>query len=278
MNIDAHQHFWRYNEEEFGWINDAMSVIRRDFLPKHLSNEIEKAGIDGVISVQARQSLEETQWLLQLAGENDFIKGVVGWVDLGSEKIAEQLEEFSKNPKLVGVRHVVQDEPDDRFMMGDDFRRGIKLLPDFDLTYDILIFEKHLSIACKFVDLFPSQRFVLDHMAKPLIREGKLEPWKTNIRRLAAYPNVYCKVSGMVTEADWNQWKTEDFLPYLDVVFEAFGPERIMFGSDWPVCTLAATYQQVMEIISKYIRQFSAEEQAAILGKNAQRFYKLKNA
>jgi len=236
---------------------------------------LDSGGIEGTVAVQARQTLDETEWLLQLADNYSLIKGVVGWVDLRSPKLRGQLELFCAHPKFRGVRHVVQDEPDDRFMLREDFVRGLGMLAEFDLTYDILIFPRHLPVACELVARFPDQRFVLDHIAKPFIKDQKVTPWDGDIRRLAAFPNVFCKVSGMVTEADWHQWQPADFRPYLDVVFAAFGSRRIMFGSDWPVCTLAGTYADVLEIVSDYVQQLSEEEQADVWGETARRFYGL---
>lgn len=275
MKIDAHQHFWRYSAQEYGWIDSQMAVLKKDFLPANLAPLLNAAGIEGTVAVQARQTLAETDWLLELAGQSPLIKGVVGWVELRSPNLAEQLQKFSRRPKFKGVRHVVQDEPDDQFMLGSAFVRGIGLLAEFDLTYDILIYPKHLPVACRLVDKFPRQPFVLDHIAKPLIKNNILTPWEADIRRLAEFPNVYCKVSGMVTEANWQQWQPADFWPYLDVVFEAFGPQRLMFGSDWPVCTLAGSYAQVVNLLADYTRRLSAAEQAAVWGETAQRFYRL---
>jgi L-fuconolactonase len=275
MNIDAHQHFWRYNEREYGWMGPGMETLKRDHLPPDLLPLLRSAGFDGAIAVQARQVLEETRWLLDLADRYSFIQGVVGWVDLRSPQLHQQLESFAAHPKLRGVRHVVHDEPDDQFMLREDFVRGISMLSEFYLTYDLLLFPKHLPAACELVKQFPDQRFVLDHIAKPLIKDGILEPWATDLRKLAAFPNVLAKASGMVTEANWSTWKPGDFTPYLDVVFELFGVERVMIGSDWPVCTVAATYGQVMSIVADFIRQFSLDEQEQILGENARRFYGL---
>lgn len=277
MKIDAHQHFWEYSVEDYGWINEDMYLLRKDLLPQNLKPILDDNQFDGTIAVQARQSLVETQWLLKLADENEFIKGVVGWVDLRSNKLDEQLSEFSKHPKFVGVRHVVQDEPDDNFLLRPNFLTGIEKLAKYNLTYDILIFEKHLPVACEFVKHFPEQPFVIDHIAKPLIKKGDLEPWAENIRKLAEFPNVWCKVSGMVTEADWEDWTSRTFFPYLDVVFDAFGANRIMFGSDWPVCLLAATYAEVVAILKDYLdlKDFTDAEQAAILGENTRRFYQV---
>jgi L-fuconolactonase len=273
MKIDAHQHFWKYNPDEYGWIDDEMKVLKRDFLPDDLSPALKLAGFDGSIVVQARQCLDETRWLLNLAGRNDFIKGVVGWVDLCSPEIEVQLAEFSRNPKLVGVRHVVHDEPDDDFMARSDFQYGISLLSKYNLTYDLLIFPKHLSLATELVKKFPDQKFVLDHIAKPQIKNKRLSPWKDNIRGLALLPNVYCKLSGMVTESDWKQWTSADFTPYLDIVVDAFGTERLLIGSDWPVCTLAGSYAEVMQIVIEYIARLDSAQQQLILGQNAIRLY-----
>lgn len=274
--IDAHQHFWQYDPVEYGWINDAMASLRRDFLPSDLKPLLDEWGFGGCVAVQARQTLDETRWLLDLASQNAFIRGVVGWVDLRSAQLGEQLREFTLNPKLVGVRHVVQDEPDDAFMLRADFRGGIAQLADFNLAYDILIYPRQLKAALKLAAEFPQQRFVLDHIAKPLIAQGALEPWNTEIRALGQLSNVWCKVSGMVTEARWKEWRPLDFHPYLDVVFEAFGPGRIMIGSDWPVCTVAAGYGSTMRIVTDYIAQFSREQQDAVLGENCAEFYRLR--
>ncbi len=276
MHIDAHQHFWFYNRREFDWIDDAMASLRRDFLPAALKPELDRAGFQGCVAVQARQTLEETRWLLELAASSPFILGVVGWVDLQSPQVRSQLQELAANPRLVGVRHVVQGEPDDRFLLRPEFMRGIAALEEFDLAYDILIYTRHLPVAAEFVGQFPRQRFVLDHLAKPPIRSGSLHPWTDGIRRLAAFPNVYCKLSGMVTEADWQRWQPGDMTPYLDVAFECFGPERLMIGSDWPVCTVAASYGRAMQVVKDYRGRHTEQVREAVLGGNAQRFWKLK--
>jgi L-fuconolactonase len=276
MRIDAHQHFWRYNTDEFDWIDNYMSALRRDFLPGDLKPELEGAGFHGSIAVQTRQSLEETRWLLELAESSPLILGVVGWVDLRSPDIRSQLREFSGNPKLVGVRHIVQSEPDDRFMLRPEFLRGIGALEEFDLAYNILIYPKHLPVAVEFVTHFPRQRFVLDHLAKPLIKSGSIQPWEAGMRDLARLPNVFCKLSGMVTEADWRNWKPEHMAPYLDIALSCFGPERLMIGSDWPVCTVAASYAQTMNVVLRYFEPYPANVQDAVFGGNAQRFWKLK--
>lgn len=275
MKIDAHQHFWQYNAEEYAWIGPGMEVLKKDHLPSHLAPFLAEAGIEGTVTVQARQTLTETEWLLELAEQHSFIKGVVGWVDLRSSKLSEQLERFRAHPKFCGVRHIVQDEPDDQFMLGENFIRGLGLLAEFDLAYDILIFPRHLPVACELVQQFPRHRFVLDHIAKPFIADRLVTPWDAAIRRLAANPNVFCKVSGMITEADWQQWQPVDFRPHLDVVFDAFGSKRIMFGSDWPVCTLAGTYVEVFGLVADYVGQLSETEQADVLGDTAKRCYGL---
>jgi len=276
MRIDAHQHFWRYNADEFGWIDDSMSSLRRDFGPDDLKLELERAGFQGSIAVQARQSLEETRWLLELAEDSPLILGVVGWVDLCSPDVRLQLQTFAGNPKLVGIRHVVQSEPDERFLLLPEFLRGISLLEEFDLAYDILIYPQHLPVAVEFVRHFPRQRFVLDHLAKPLIKSASIHPWEAGIRELAKFPNVCSKLSGMVTEADWQNWRPEDLKPYLDIALDNFGPERLMIGSDWPVCTVAASYKQTMSVVLDYLYKYPVNVQDAVLGGNAQRFWKLK--
>lgn len=275
MHIDAHQHFWRYNPAHYEWIDDSMATLRRDFLPEHLKPELERAGFEGSIAVQARQAPEETLWLLELAESTPWILGVVGWVDLRSPEVRSQLKELARNPKLVGVRHIVQSEPDDRFLLQPDFLRGISVLEEFDLAYDILIYTKHLSVAAEFVERFPRQRFVLDHLAKPPIKSGNIDSWAQGIERLAAFPNVFCKLSGLVTEADWKHWEPEHIVPFLDVAFESFGADRLMIGSDWPVCLVAAPYAQAIEVVKNYLLQKKPEVQERILGGNARRFWHL---
>lgn len=275
MRIDAHQHFWKYNTSDYSWISDQMEVLKRDFLPDNLFHELKGINFDGSIAVQARQSLEETRWLLKIAGNYEFVRGVVGWIDLCSEDSEKQLNEFTKNKKFAGVRHVLQDEPDERFMLSNSFLKGIDILGKYNLVYEILILPKHLAIADKLVERFPGQKFVLDHIAKPLIKEGTISPWKKEIQKLARHPNLSCKLSGMVTEADWKGWKRKDFVPYLDVVFEAFGPSRLMIGSDWPVCTVSSSYNKTLEIVIDYIKNFSQTDRDMILGNNAMRIYKL---
>ena len=273
MRLDAHQHFWKYSPAEYGWINDKMSALKRNFLPQDLQPLLSAAGFDGSIAVQARQDLTEARWLLELAEQNDTIKGVVGWVDLRSPELPAQLDQLASHSKFAGVRHIVQDEPDDEFMLRADFQNGLTRLRDYGLTYDLLLHPRHLPVAVKLVRKLPEQRFVLDHIAKPFISDGAIEPWNRDIRELASFENVWCKVSGMVTEARWKHWRADDFRPYLDVVFEAFSSCRIMIGSDWPVCTLSAGYEETMALVKAYIGQTGAEEQEAILGGNCARFY-----
>ncbi len=252
-----------------------MAALRRDFLPNHLQPELESCGIHGSIAVQARQSLEETRWLLELAESSKWILGVVGWVDLRSPEVQSQLKALTRNPKLVGVRHIVQSEPDDRFLLQPDFLRGISALEEFDLAYDILIYTKHLPVAAEFVQRFPRQRFVLDHLAKPPIKSGDIDFWAQGIRRLAEFPNLFCKLSGLVTEADWQQWEPEQIVPFLDVAFEAFGPDRLMVGSDWPVCLVASSYARWAEVVKTYLLGRKPEYRDSVLGGNAQRFWRL---
>jgi L-fuconolactonase len=278
MNIDSHQHFWRYDAIRDNWITDEMSILKRDFLPEDLIPQLVSNGIDGCVAVQADQSERETMFLLNLAAEHAEIKGVVGWVDLRSPGLAERLEYFSQFQKLRGFRHVAQAEPDDRFLIQDDFVRGVRQLARFGFTYDILIYPRQLPAAIELVNKLPEQRFVLDHMAKPIIREKKIQPWAGQIQTIAANPNVYCKVSGLATEADWHKWRDSDFTPYLDTVFEAFGPDRLMFGSDWPVCLLAAKYEKVKALPANYVEKLPVDEEKKLFGLNAISFYSLKTA
>jgi len=275
MRIDTHQHFWQYRSDEYGWIDDSMAKLRRDFLPLHLQPELEDAGFDACVAVQARQTLEETRWLLELASSSPFILGVIGWVDLQVADVRAQLQQSAGNPKLVGVRHIVQSEPDERFLIRPEFLRGIAALEEFGLTYDILIYPKHLPVAAEFVSGFPRQRFVLDHLAKPFIKKQEMEPWKSDLQRLAKFPNVYCKLSGLVTEADWQEWQPGHIFPYLEVAMSCFGPERMMIGSDWPVCTVAASYSRTMKVIYEFISGCPDEVRDGILGENAMRFWRL---
>ena len=274
MVIDSHHHFWTYDHVEFDWIDDSMGTIRRSFLPNDLRAEIDQVGIDGVVSVQARQILEETDFLLEQANANDFIKGVVGWIPLADTNITEVLDRYKNADKLKAVRHVVQGEPDG-FLDDEAFNRGIQALQAQDLVYDVLIFERQLEETIRFVDRHPKQVFVLDHIAKPKIKINQLDPWQANISELAKRDNVRCKLSGMVTEADFENWTEQQLRPYLDTVLAAFGPERLMFGSDWPVCLVASAYKRWYDLICEYIQPLSSDEKASIMGDTAIRVYKL---
>lgn len=275
MRIDSHQHFWLYNAIRHDWINEDMQAIRRDFLPSHLQPILAKNDFDGCVAVQAEQVVGENEFLLKLAAEHPFIKGVVGWVDLQAEDIDEQLSHYRQFPLIKGFRHVLQGEADRSLMLRPQFRQGIAALQKAGFTYDLLIFPDQIQICTELVSEFPNQPFVLDHIAKPYIRDGKIDQWAADIKALAQHPNVCCKVSGMVTEANWKAWHKEDFTPYLDVVVSAFGTDRLLFGSDWPVCNVAGGYDEVVSIVQDYFASFTASEQAAIWGENAARFYRL---
>jgi L-fuconolactonase len=277
MILDAHHHLWKFNDAEYGWMDETMSILKRDYLPADLEKQLDGPGVSGTIAVQARQTVEETRWLLEMAGQHSFIKGVVGWVDICSDQLSKQLDQLSSHPLLVGVRHVIHDEPDDDFMLRPAFIKGMEKLVQHNLTYDLLIFPRHLQRAIDLVSLFPDQRFILDHMAKPQIRSGILVPWQEEMAALADLPNVWCKVSGMVTEANIEQWKYEDFIPYLDTVAETFGPDRIMIGSDWPVCRLAGEYQQIMDIPVRYFNALDPDEKEKVFGLNCADCYELTN-
>jgi L-fuconolactonase len=273
--IDAHHHLWKYSREQYPWMADNMDVLRRDFLVDDLSKVLQDTGIRGVVTVQARQMVEETEWLLALAECNDFIRGVVGWVPLVEEGIRGRLEKLSRHPKLKAVRHVLHDEPDNFYMLREDFNRGIAHLKDFNLRYDILVFEHHLPQTVEFVDRHPQQVFIVDHIAKPRINDKILTPWRENIIKLARRENVYCKLSGMVTAANWVGWTEKDLRPYFEIVIEAFGPGRLMFGSDWPVVLLASSYQRWVEMVQRAISGLSMDEQARILSDTAKEAYRL---
>jgi L-fuconolactonase len=276
MTIDAHHHFWKYSPQEYAWIDDAMSAIRRDFLPADLAREIKQADVDTVISVQARQSLDETRWLLDLARAYPFIAGVVGWVPLLSPAAGEHLDALidAAPNKLLALRHVLQAEPDD-YPLDAHFTVGLRQLALRNLTYDILILERQLPTAIALVDRHPNLTFVLDHLAKPRIRDGVISPWRENLRELAKRPNVYAKISGMVTEADYRAWTPDQLRPYVDVALESFGPRRLMFGSDWPVCLVACEYGRWVQLVREFIEELSPDEQANIMGNTARRAYRL---
>ena len=276
MRIDAHQHFWNYSAAEYPWIGAGLERLARDYLPSDLEPLLAAKQIDGSVAVQARQSVEESLWLLALAKAHPLVKGVVGWVDLRSDRVGDDLRVLAANPTFVGVRHVVQDEPDPRFVLGEGFIRGLRQLRQHGLTYDLLLYPSQLPAAIELVGLLPEQPFVVDHLAKPRIATGEIADWERDIRAIARHDNVCCKVSGMVTEAVRRGWKRDDFTPYLDVVLEAFGPERLMFGSDWPVCLLAGEYADVAAIPRDYFSRLSATEQRMIWGDTAAGFYGLK--
>lgn len=270
--IDAHQHFWRYAPDTHAWINSSMAVLKHDFLPADLAPLLQASGVDGCIAVQAQTNVPETEWLLWLADAHDVIRGVVGWVDLCVPDVRDTLAPLASHPRLAGIRHIVQSEPQG-FMDRDDFRRGIAALADFDLTYDLLIYERQLGEALDLVRAFPEQRFVIDHIAKPDIRNGSFASWRLGIEAIAREPNTWCKLSGMVTETDWSAWTPATFTPYLDVIVQAFGPARCMIGSDWPVCTLAGDYASVTSIVIDYAERLSVAERDAVLGGTAAAFY-----
>jgi L-fuconolactonase len=271
--IDAHQHYWKYDPAEYGWIDDAMSVIRRDCLPPEAQCEMDRAGVSAAIAVQARQTLDETRWLLDLAHEHRGIRGVVGWIDL-REDVDAQLATFSEDRALVGIRHVVQAEPDG-FLEQPRFLAGVARLEPAGLAYDILIYARQLPQAIAFARRFPRQRFVLDHLGKPDVRGGEFREWQGRIGELAALPNVCCKLSGLVTEADWQAWTAGQLRPYLDAALDAFGPDRIMIGSDWPVCLVAASYGDVIGLVRDALGEYSAEEQRHMLVGTATDFWNL---
>jgi L-fuconolactonase len=275
MNIDSHQHFWMYDPARHAWIDESMGLLKRDFLPEDLASELGANGMDASIAVQADQSEEETLFLLNLAERARGVAGVVGWTDLASPRIEERLRFFSQYRKLCGFRHVVQSEPDD-FMLRPEFMRGISRLLEFGFAYDMLIYPKQLPAAIELAGRFPGQRFVVDHLAKPEIKTKGISDWAARISDIARNPNVYCKLSGLVTEADWRGWTPADFDAYLDVVFETFGVDRLMFGSDWPVCLLAGSYEQVRRIVEDYVDRNAPGAREKIFGENASRFYDLK--
>lgn len=275
MRIDSHQHFWKYNEVRDSWINDDMATIRQNFLPEDLKPVLQSNNIEGSVIVQSDQSKEENIFQLANALQHDFIKGVVGWIDLQADDVADHLSYYQQFNKMKGFRHILQGEQQRDFMLRPNFKRGVGLLKRFGFTYDILIFPDQLKYTVEFVQAFPDQPFVLDHLAKPYIKDQKIDDWKKDIKKLAAFENVCCKISGMVTESNWSQWTKNDFSPYLDVVVDSFGTKRLMYGSDWPVCLVAASYEEVIGIVKDFFSAFSQDEQDCIFGKNATGFYKL---
>ena len=275
LRIDSHQHFWKYDPVRYDWIDDSMSVIQKDFLPEDLAPILKANGFDGCITVQSHQSEQENEFQLANADSHSFIKGVVGWVDLKSPQIEERLDYYQQFEKLKGFRHILQGESQRDFMLRPAFLNGISLLKKYCYTYDILILPDQLKYTAAFVAQFPDQRFVIDHIAKPNIRQKELKEWEKDIKAIAAFENVYCKVSGMVTEADWQNWQPADFNNYLEVVTDSFGTSRLMYGSDWPVCKVAADYEQVVNIVKDYFSAFSKTEQQAFFGGNAIEFYNI---
>ncbi len=272
--IDSHQHFWKYNPLVHDWINEEMAVIRKDFLPADLHPILQENNVSACIAVQADQSEKETDFLIQLAEQYPYIKGVVGWIDLRNKNVKDRLLHYQQTTIVKGFRHILQGE-EPSFMLQRDFVNGISALHEFGFTYDMLIFPNHLPTAIELVKRNPQQSFVIDHMAKPFIKDGLLNEWRKNISLIAQFPNVHCKVSGLVTEANWQHWEKEDFTPYLDTIVESFGVNRLLYGSDWPVCLVAATYRKTMGLLLDYFSSFSIEEKEFIFGKNAIRFYQL---
>ncbi|WP_276360777.1 amidohydrolase family protein [Daejeonella sp. H1SJ63] len=276
LKLDSHQHFWKFNPIKDNWITEEMEVIRHDFLPSDLKPLLDANGIHGCIAVQADQSEAETNFLLGLARDYDFIRGVVGWVDLCSDRINERLDYYSQFPKLRGFRHILQAEPVE-FIRKSEFQRGIAALQSYGFTYDILIYPKHLPQSLKLIQDNPGQLFVIDHLAKPDIKNGRFDTWDAEMKEIARYDHVFCKLSGMITEAHLKTWRKEDIFPYMDKVFESFGAERLMFGSDWPVCKLAGEYDVVCSLVDEYLSKLSMTEQELVWGKNAEQFYNLVN-
>jgi len=275
MTIDSHQHFWKYEPTKHDWIDDSMAIIRIDFMPSDLQKLYQENGIDGCVAVQADQTLKETNFLIELASENDFIKGIVGWVDLRAENIEEVLKQYNQFEKVKGFRHIVQGEADHNFLLRPNFLRGIAALEKYNFTYDILIFPHQLGAALELVQKFPNQKFVIDHIAKPYIKDGFYAGWANLMLAIGKHKNVYCKLSGMTTEADYQTWSSDQIKPYMDLVLKAFGSDRILFGSDWPVCLVTGNYANTKELVTQFIAPLSSDEQNKIMGQNAINFYNL---
>ncbi len=276
LRIDSHQHFWKFDPVRDSWINDDMSVIQKDFLPADLDPLLKQNGFDGCVTVQSDQSEAENEFQLNNAIQHDFIKGVIGWVDLCSPQVEERLAYYSQFSKMKGFRHVLQGEKNRAFMLQPVFMNGIRLLKKYHFTYDILIFPDQLKHTLEFVKAFPDQPFVIDHIAKPYIKDKKTDEWRKDMEAIAEHENVHCKISGMVTEADWKQWKSEDFTPYIEAVVNAFGANRIIYGSDWPVCLVAASYEKMLGIVQDHFVSFTSNEKELFFGGNAVKFYNLK--
>lgn len=274
MLVDTHVHFWHFDKEQDGWITDEMEVLQNDYLPGTIAPTLKRNGIDACVAVQARQTELETHFLVELSKTHDIIKGVVGWVDLQNKNLEQRLQYFSQYPVIKGWRHIVQAEPDD-FLLRKEFQRGIQALQPYGYTYDILIYHRQLKAAVEFASRFPEQKFIIDHCAKPDIRKKEITEWKILMQEMAKHPHMYCKLSGLFTEARWKKWTPTDFYPYLDVVFEAFGPDRLLFGSDWPVILVAGMYVQWKSLLEKYMENYKEEDRQKIFGENAARFYNL---
>jgi L-fuconolactonase len=275
ITVDAHQHFLDLGKFQYPWMTEEMVSLQRNYLPADLRPVLDRVGIDRTVFVQAQHSLEETQWALELAEANPWIAGVVGWLDLRSPRLEEQIERYSDNSKFVGARHIVHDEPDERWLLRDDVVRGLQTLAKHDLTYDLLLRPPHLRHIPELARRVPGLKMIVDHLAKPLIRAGELEPWRTDLAAVARIPGMHCKISGMVNEADMAGWRAADFVPYVDTALDLFGPSRLMFGSDWPVCRLAGEYSEVLAAAQATLAGLSADERAAVFGGNAIRFYQL---
>ena len=272
MTLDSHVHFWKYSKNDLPWIDNSMKILQKDYLPQDIELTLKRNHVDGCIAVQAAQAEVETRFLAELANTNAFIKGVVGWADLTAKNIEEKLSELKQYPSIVGIRHIVQSEPDD-FLYDEGFRNGISLLKEFGYTYDLLIYPRQLKPAADFVRAFPEQVFILDHCGKPDVKKREINEWKSGITDLAMFPNVFCKVSGLVTEANWKSWSPAEFYPYLDIVFQAFGTQRLLFGSDWPVMLVSGIYVQWKSLLEKYMENYLEEERDDVFGLNAARVY-----
>lgn len=277
MVIDSHQHFWNYKPSKHNWIDDSMSLIRKDFMPPDLKKVYDKNKIDGCITIQVDQTLEETNFLLDLSKKNTFIKGIVGWVDLRASNIDNTLKHYSNYKKIKGFRHIVQDEEDHNFLLRPEFLRGISYLEKYDYVYDILIFPHQLETTLEFVKKFPNHKFIIDHIAKPYIKDGLYDKWARLMSEISKCENVFCKMSGMITEADYNLWTPEQITPYMDLILTSFGSKRILFGSDWPVCLVAGSYKKVKELVTNFISKLSENEKTNIMGKNAINLYNIKS-
>jgi L-fuconolactonase len=275
MRIDAHQHFWRYDPRQHSWINDDMAVIRRDYFPGDLESELKNHGINGTVAVQADETDDETDFLLALAEKNDFIKGVVGWINMHSPELELALEKYKDAKKLKGFRCIMQGVPDEKYLTNRVFSDNLKKISIAGYTYDLLVYHKQLPKLIKMTDMLPDSALILDHIAKPDIKNKQFNTWKENIKTISAHPGIYCKLSGMITEADFKNWKYDDLMPYMEISAEYFGVDRLCFGSDWPVCLVAGSYKQVFEVVNKFVSQLSVDEQSKIFGKNATDFYKL---